>query len=349
MHAIVIRRHGGPDVLEPAEIAVPEPAEGEALVRVEAVSVNAFLDVSNRAGKVPFARYAFPHVLGSEHGGTVAGYGPGTAGPLPVGTPVVVRNTVFCWRCDMCAAGSSEACRTLGVIGVNRPGAYAEYTTVPVENLRTLPSGCGLVEATAMAVNGPLGYAQLRTAGLDETRTVMVQGAGSASGSMAAIVAKALGKTVLGTARGAERAARLAALPMYDGVFDSTDPDARAQIADRTGGAGVDVVIDNLAAPGLWHLGLDVLAPRGRIVTSGAKFGGVVEVDVRMLYTLSKRIVGLRSAAEQDHDAFWKLVETAGIRPLIDSVLPLDGAEKAHRRIESGGNVGRVMLTVGGR
>src|SRR5689334_10849102 len=94
MHAIVIRRHGGPDVLEPAEIAQPEPATGEALVRVDAVSVNAFLDVSNRAGKVPFARYDFPHVLGSEHAGTVAGYGPATTGPVAVGGAVVVRNTV---------------------------------------------------------------------------------------------------------------------------------------------------------------------------------------------------------------------------------------------------------------
>ena len=99
MLAIVIRRHGDPDVLEPADIARPEPAAGEALVRVEAVSVNAFLDVSNRAGKVPFARYDFPHVLGSEHAGTVVGYG-GTPGPVPVGAPVVVRNTVFCGSCD---------------------------------------------------------------------------------------------------------------------------------------------------------------------------------------------------------------------------------------------------------
>ncbi len=346
MHAIVIRRHGGPDVLEPADIARPEPGVGEALVRVEAVSVNAFLDVSNRAGRVPFARYDFPHVLGSEHAGTVAGYGPDTVGPLPIGAPVVVRNTVFCGECDMCAAGSTEACRTLGIIGVNRPGAYAEYTVVPVQNLRARPPRCGAVEATAMAVNGPLGYGQLRSAGLDETRTVLVQGAGSSSGSMAAIVARALGKTVLGTARGAQRAARLAELPMYDAVVDSTASDAQERIGALTGGVGVDVVIDNLAAPALWRLGMDVLAPRGRIVTSGAKFGGTVEIDVRSFYTLSRRLIGLRSASEQDHDAFWKLVETASIQPLIDSVLPLDAAEQAHRRIESGENVGRVVLTV---
>ena len=347
MHAIVIRRHGDPDVLEAAEIPVSEPVEGEALVRVEAVSVNAFLDVSNRAGKVPFARYDFPHVLGSEHAGTVVGYG-GTPGPVPVGAPVVVRNTVFCGHCDMCAAGSSEACRTLGIIGVNRPGAYAEYTTVPVANLRPLPPGCRPIDAAAMAVNGPLGYAQLRAAGLEATRTVLIQGAGSSSGSMAAIVARALGKTVFGTARGAERAALLATLPMYSGVVDSTGPDARDRIHALTGGLGVDVVIDNLAAPTLFQLGLDVLGPRGRIVTSGAKFGGSVEVDLRRLYTMSQRLVGLRSASEYDHDAFWKLVETAALRPLVDSTFPLDAVADAHRHIEAGANVGRVVLTVSG-
>jgi len=246
----------------------------------------------------------------------------------------------------MCAAGSSEACRTLGIIGVTRPGAYAEYTTVPVANLRPLPPGCGPIEAAAMAVNGALGYAQLRAAGLEATRTVLVQGAGSSSGSMAAIVAKALGKVVLGTARGAERAARLATLPMYTAVVDSTAPDARDRLHDLTGGLGVDVVIDNLGAPPLFQLGVDVLGPRGRIVTSGAKFGGVVEVDLRTLYTRSQRLVGLRSASEHDHDAFWKLVETAGVRPLVDSTFPLDAVADAHRHIEAGANVGRVVLTV---
>jgi NADPH:quinone reductase-like Zn-dependent oxidoreductase len=120
----------------------------------------------------------------------------------------------------------------------------------------------------------------------------------------------------------------------------------REPIHDLTGGLGV--VLDNLAAPPLWQLGMDVLAPRGPIVTSGAKFGGTVEVDLRTLYTLSQRVVGLRSASEHDHDAFWTLVETAAVRPLVDSTVPLDAVADAHRHIEAGANVGRVVLTVSG-
>jgi NADPH:quinone reductase-like Zn-dependent oxidoreductase len=348
MHAVVIHRHGGPEVLEPAEIDKPEPGTGEALVRVAAVSVNAFLDVSNRAGKVPFARYTFPHVLGSEHAGTLLTYGPDTTGPIPPGTAVVVRNTVFCHHCDMCQTGRLEACRTLGIIGVTRPGAYAEYTTVPIDTLRALPAGCDPVQATAMATNGPLAHAQLRVAGLDDTRTVLIQGAGSAAGSMAAVLARALGKTVLGTVRGPARAATVDALALYDHIIDSTAPDATDHIRDHTNGTGVDVILDNLGVPALWDLDLQVLAPGGRIITSGAKFGGTIQIDIATLYTRSQHIIGLRSASAQDHDAFWQLVATHGLRPVIDSIHPLDDAAQAHRRIESGHNTGRVVLTVGG-
>ncbi len=82
MRAIVIHEHGGPEVLQTAELPVPEPSRGEALVRVKAVSVNSFLDISNRMGQVAFARYSFPHVLGSEHAGEVAAFGPGADSEL---------------------------------------------------------------------------------------------------------------------------------------------------------------------------------------------------------------------------------------------------------------------------
>ena len=73
-----------------------------------------------------------------------------------------------------------------------------------------------------------------------------------------------------------------------------------------------------------------------------------VAIDLRRLYTMSQRLVGLRSASEHDHDAFWKLGETAALRPLVDSTFPLDAVADAHRHIEAGANVGRVVLTFNG-
>src|SRR5215467_9971567 len=85
MTAMIIRRHGAPDVLEPAELPIPEPRAGEALVRVGAVSVNSYLDVTNRSQGIHYRGYAMPNVLGSEHAGKVVALGPETESCILLG------------------------------------------------------------------------------------------------------------------------------------------------------------------------------------------------------------------------------------------------------------------------
>lgn len=345
MRAVVIRSHGGPDVLELTDIAQPHPGPGEVLVRVRAVSVNSFLDVSNRAGHVPFARYDFLHVLGSERAGEVAGVGPGADTAFAFGDAVLVSNTVPCRACDACAAGSDEQCGQLGIIGVNRPGAYAEYAAVPAHLLRPIPPGVSFEGASALGVNGPLAVAQLLAVGAAAGQTVLVQAAGSSSGSMALLVARAMGLSTIGTTRSSERATVLRDLGVADHIVVSNEPDALDQIRSLTAGRGVDIVLDNLGAPDAWTLSVGSLAVGGAAVTSGAKFGGRVEVDLRSLYTLSRRIVGVRTLNNAAKNRLRQLVADNGLRPLIDSVLPLEAAADAHRRIEAGQNLGRAILS----
>lgn len=346
MKAMVIRRHGGPEVLEPADVAAPQPAPGEALIRVRAVSVNVFLDVANRAGHVPFAHYDFPHILGSEHAGVVAGYGPDTGEQLPVGARVVVHNAVSCGHCRPCSAGRAESCTNLSLIGVMRPGAYAEFSTVPVENLRQIPPDVSFVDAAAMSLNGPLAVVQLTDADVRHGDTVLVQGAASSTGTMAAVVARAMGCRVLGTTRSPAKLAELEELSLFDAVVDSHQPGA-ADALRAISGTGVDIVIDNVGSPALWDLTMACLAPLGRVVTSGAMFGGTVELDLAGLYRKSQRIIGVRSANESSRQQFWKMVEQAHVRPIIDSVFKLDCVALAHRRLEEMKNVGRVVIDVG--
>lgn len=345
MRAMVISRHGGPEVLEPAEIEAPKPAVGEALIRVRAVSVNAFLDVKNRAGLVPFARYQFPHVLGSEHAGEVVGYGPDTVGEIPLGSAVVVHNAVSCGFCKSCADGRAESCVNLELIGVMRPGAYAEYSVAPVENLRVLPSGLTMADAAAMSVNGPLATVQLMDARAHAGDTVLVQGAASATGTMAAVVARAMGCRVFGTTRSQEKLAELRRLAIFDSVLDSTSPQVLEDIRAASGG-GIDIVIDNVGSVDLWKLTMAALGPLGRVVTSGAMFGGRVEVDLAQLYRNSQQIIGVRSANEPARERFWQLVEEQNLRPVIDSVFPLPDVANAHRRLEAMANTGRVIVSV---
>jgi NADPH:quinone reductase-like Zn-dependent oxidoreductase len=345
MQAIVIHKHGGPEVLQRADLPVPEPAASEALVRVKAVSVSGFLDVANRMGRVAFARYSFPHVLGSEHAGTIDALGPGTETDLREGDDVVVSNRITCGSCANCKAGREEACSELGVIGVTRPGAYAEYAVVPVENLRPLPAGMSHVEASAMIVNGPLAQHQLDLAGAGEGDWVLVQAAASASGSMALRAARHRGCQVVGTSRQAWKRERLSELGASV-VLDPQRDDFATAVRDATEGRGADVAINNIGDPGLWAKTIEAVTNRGRIVTSGANFGERAAFNARTFYERNQTIIGVRTANRESTERCWAQI-AGGLRPVVDGVFPLEEVADAHRRLEAGMNVGRVVLTVG--
>jgi NADPH:quinone reductase-like Zn-dependent oxidoreductase len=345
MRAIVIRQHGGPEVLELADLPVPEPSRGEALVRVKAVSVGGFLDVSNRMGRVAFARYSFPHVLGSEHAGEVAAFGPGTDTALSAGDQVAVSNRIACGSCANCQAGRDEACINLGVIGVTMPGAYAEYSVVPLENLRRLPASMSHVEASAMIVNGPLAQRQLDLAGAKEGDWVIIQAAASASGSMALRSAQHRGCRVIATSRQAWKRERLAELGA-DVVLDPGQEDFATAVKNAAGANGADVAIINIGDPRLWEQTVESVGNRGRIVTSGANFGERVAFNARTFYERNQTIIGVRTANRESTERCWAEIER-GLRPVVDEIFPLQQVAQAHRRVEAGMNVGRVVLTVG--
>jgi NADPH:quinone reductase-like Zn-dependent oxidoreductase len=344
VRAIVIDEHGGPEVLRPADLPRPAPAAGEALVRVKAVSVNGFLDIANRRGQVAFARYSFPHVLGSEHAGEIAAFGPDAHADLEIGDQVVVSNRIACGDCANCRAGREEACLDLGVIGVTTPGAYAEFTVVPVENLRPLPDGMSHVEAAAIIVNGPLAQHQLDLADAKRDEWVLIQAAASASGSMALRAAQHRGCRVIATSRQDWKRERLAGLGA-DAVVDPTQDDFAAAVMHVTGGSGADVAVINIGDARLWEQTVEAVGNRGRIVTSGAMFGGRAEFNARTFYERNQTIIGVRTANRQSTERCWMQVG-AGLRPIVDKTFPLEHVADAHKRVEMGMNVGRVVVTV---
>jgi NADPH:quinone reductase-like Zn-dependent oxidoreductase len=344
MLAYVIRRHGGPEVLEATQLPVPEPSSGEALIKVKAVSVNSFLDVSNRAGQVAFARYEFPHVLGSEHAGEILGFGPHTDSDLPTGTRVAVYNRITCGRCDNCIQGREEACLELGVIGVTRTGAYAQYTTVPVANLRQIPNEMTDVQASAVIVNGPLAQNQLDQAEAKEGDWVLIQAGASASGTMALRMAQHRGCRVIATSRHAWKRERLVELGA-DAVLDPEREDFAAAVKEATDGRGADVALINIGEPRMWEQTIESVGLRGRIVSSGAKFGEQVRFNARTFYERNQTIFGIRTGNARSTELCWAAVDQ-GLRPVVDRVFPLEEVREAHRYIEAGQNVGRVVLAV---
>lgn len=343
MRAVAFGEFGPPEVLKQVERPVPVPAYGEVLVQVAAVSVGRLLDITARAGNHPYARFVLPHVLGAEHAGVVAAVGPGVTG-FGTGDRVAVFPVLTDGTCDLCLRGYDELCPALRLIGTHLPGAYAQYVAVPARNLHRVPPGIDPVQATALALAGPVAMNQLTRAGFQPGQWVLVQGASSGLGSVTAALARHLGGHVIATSRIPAKRERLDALGLA-AVLDATAEGFGGQVRDLTGGRGVDIAVDDLGEPRIWAATLDALAAGGSVVSSGAFLGREVRVNLQRLYSLGQRIVGVRTGNLASIPPVWAAVAD-GFRPVVDRSFPLADAAAAHRYVESDSNVGRVALLV---
>ena len=344
MHAVVFTRFGGPEVLEVAEVPVPAVGAGEVLVRVAAVSVGRLLDLTARAGTHPYARFVLPHVLGAEHAGIVAAVGDGVR-EVKAGDRVAVFPVLTCGSCRACREGVTEACPRLQIMGVHRPGAYAEYTVVPAANVHVLPAGLDPWTAAGLALAGPVAYNQLSQAGLRPEDWVLVQGGSSALGSLTAALAVHLGARVIGTSRFAGKRERMLEIGMI-AAMDSASPAFVEEVLALTGGAGVNIAVDNLGDERVFEETLAVLGTRGTVVTSGAFLGEKPRLDLMRLYSRCQRIIGVRTGNAASAAALWREVDR-GFRPVVDRAFPARRAADAHRYLEQDSNMGRVVLTTG--
>src|SRR5688572_22868729 len=136
MTAMVLREHGGPDVLRLEQLPRPEPGPGEVRVRVAAVALN-HIDLWVRKGGPAF-HLDYPHRLGADIAGTIDALGPGVT-DVEVGARTVVQPGLSCMRCAACLGGHDNLCRYYKILGENAQGGYAEYLVVPRVNLAPYP------------------------------------------------------------------------------------------------------------------------------------------------------------------------------------------------------------------
>ncbi|UZX03041.1 zinc-binding dehydrogenase [Arthrobacter sp. CDRTa11] len=344
MAAAVLTRFGGPEVLQMHSAPTPVPKPGEALVRVASVSVGRLLDVVARSGKHPYASFTFPHILGAEHAGVVAALGPGVTelqiGNKVAGFPVVVQG-----EDEFTRAGYSELSPRLQLLGTHRPGAYAQYVCIPAENLTVVPDTMNPAEVAALALAGPVAMNQFtRAGGVGQGTRVIVQGATSALGLTTALLAKHLGAQVIVTSRHESKQAQLRGFG-FDHVLDAVEPSFVDEVGEVFEGKGAQLISDNLGAPMVWEHGLQVLAPGGAIVSSGAFLGHNVPVNLQRLYSKGQRIVGVKTGNLAAVGQLWQEV-AKGFRTITDKTFTLEQAPAAHHYVEAGRNVGRVSLEV---
>jgi L-gulonate 5-dehydrogenase len=343
LKAAVIHEFGSADVLKIEDAPKPRPAPGEVLVRVHAVRVGGLLDIGTRAGRNPFARLTFPHILGADFAGEVVEVGDDN-GHLKVGDRVAGSPFVTCGQCHACSIGRDDACPKAQLVGVHRQGSYAEFVSVPAKVVRRIPSAITHEQAAAMALSGPVAFTQFTITNLNAGDWVLVTSAASGLGLVTSLVAKRLGARVIATSRKEWKREMLRGHRL-EAVLDTGDDAFVDQVMELTGGQGVAIAIDNTASADMFAKLCAVLGRLGVIVCSGAQVAEVVALDMRAMYLKSQSIIGVRTHTQSALDGFWQMAGD-GIEALVDRTFPLDQVAEAHRYVEAEKNFGRVLLTL---
>ena len=342
MKAAVIHEFGPADVLNIEDVPAPQPAPGEVLVRVHDVRVGGLLDIGTRAGRNPFARLTFPHILGADFSGEVVEVEGGTE--LRPGDRVAGVPFVPCGRCHACQIGRDDGCPNAQLVGVHRQGSYAELVSVPAKVLRKIPSSISDEQAAAMALSGPVAVTQFQVANLKAGDWVLVTAAASGIGLVTSLVAKKLGARVIASSRKEWKREMLRGHG-FEAVLDSDASSFVDDVRELTDGEGVAIAIDNTSSADLFAKLCAVLARLGVIVCSGALAAEPVSLDMRSMYLKSQSIIGIRTHTQSALDGFWALAAD-GIESHVDRTFPLDQVADAHRYVEAEKNFGRVLLTV---
>ena len=322
MRAVRVHENGGSNKLRIESIEVPEPREGEALVKVQAAGVN-FVDVYKREG---LYRIPLPSTLGEEGAGQIVAIGRGVTG---------VKE------------GDRVAWSSVG-------GAYAEYSVVPAQRLVPLPATVSTRVAAAVMLQGMTAhYLAASTFPLKHGDRCLVHAAAGGVGLLLVQIAKKRGAFVIGTA-GSDEKAELARRAGADHVIVYTREDFAAETRRLTNGAGVNVVYDSVGKA-TFGSGLDILAPRGTMVLFGQSSGPVDPINPQILnqkgslFLTRPTLVHYTSTRDEllwrSGDLF-QWLQNGELEVRIGAEFSLEQAAAAHDALEGRRTTGKVLLQI---
>lgn len=344
MRAVVIREHGGPEVLNIEEVPTPAPAFGEVLLAVEAVGLN-HLDIFARQGlKGPAIRSKpLPHVSGVDVAGRVVALGEGVEG-FDIGAPVLLNPGIGCGTCAACRRGFMSMCRSYAIIGEDRWGGLADYVTVPARAIIPRPEDLPAEIAAAVPVAYTTAWhAVVRVAQVQAGQRVLVIGASGGVGSAALMISRLSGARVAAVAGSAAKRERALALGA-EVAFDSYG-DWLSGVLEWTDGEGVDATFDAVGAP-TWRSSIQSLGMGGCLVISGATGGDTPDISIREIYQSHRRILGAPIGSWQSFVDVAQLVFDGTLKPEVYGVYPLEQIAEAQRVIEDREHFGKVVIKV---
>src|SRR3954471_6574649 len=328
--------------LDLTDIPAPAaPAAGEVQIRVKAVALN-HLDLWGYRG-MAFAKRKMPVVVGVEAAGEIAAVGPGTAGFKP-GDGVVMYGALTCGTCKACGEGRDNLCENVGgIMGFHIDGFARDLVNMPARLVMPVPAGVSLRDAAC----APIAFATVQhmlfdNAKLEPGETVLVHAGGSGIGSVAIMMAKAIGCTVITTVGDDAKAEKAKALGA-DHVINYRTDRFEGAVRKLTAKKGVDVVFEHVGAD-TFNGSLLCLRRGGRLVTCGATSGPSTTLNLMQLFQQQYRIIGSFGASMHNiHESLDKMA--AGMLPVIDTEVSLADVERALARLESRQVRGKIVVT----
>ena len=344
MKAAVINEHGDLDVFKVDDMPEPECGPDEVVIKVLCAGLN-HLDIWVRKGR-PGTELKMPHVLGSDAVGVVEAVGERVRN-VTVGEEVVVYPGLGCGDCEFCIQGRQNLCVSFGIIGLSRPGTYAEKVAVPAVNVCARPAHLSRAEAGGFALAYLTAWHMLvGRAGVRAGDIVLIHGIGGGVALCALQLAQMLGAEVIVTSSSDDKLAHARKIGARHTINYQND-DVAECVRDVTVGRGVDVAFDAVGAA-TWPLDFACVRRGGTIVICGITTGPVAETNLQALYWNQLTVLGSTLGSRAELQQMIRAVSVGGLKPVVDEVFALERAREAMAKMEGGRQFGKLVLDVSG-
>ncbi len=340
MKAVRFHEYGEASVLRYEDAPDPEVGADDVLIRVRSVGLNHVdLDMRDGSSRLPLT---LPHTLGFEVGGDVAAVGAAVEG-FAEGDRVTPLYQIACRECEPCLAGRQQFCERLEMLGVQRPGGYAEYLAAPAHAVVAMPEGMSYDQAAATQTTfATAWHCLIARANLRAGETVLISAAGSGVGSSGIQVARRAGARIVASA-GTDAKLELARELGADVVVNYERENLTEAVLEATDGRGVDVVLEHVGGE-VFTSSLEAVGTGGRVVVCGGHAGEVVPLDLITLFRNEWSVIGCARATEAELRRVIELVGRGELEPVISDRLGLQDATRGHQLMEGRKQFGKVLL-----
>ncbi|MGI0026916.1 MAG: zinc-binding dehydrogenase [Nitrosopumilaceae archaeon] len=330
MKAVVIRKHGGPDVLSYEDVKKPIPKKDHVIVKVDYCAVN-HLDIWVRNG-LPGKKVSFPHTLGSDVCGTLVS----DSGSFKKNEKVVIYPAVE-------SGVPRISYSIIGAFGKYQ-GGYAEFIQVPQQNIVKKPYWLSDEEACALNVSYLTAWNMLERSNCKKNGVILIWGANSGIGSAAILLAKAKGIQVITVASDIKKINQAKKLGA-DNIIDRSKSDIGNEVLRYTKNEGVDAVIDHVGTK-TWPVSLNVLKVGGKMLACGTTTGSEATINIREFYSKEAQIIGVYLGTKSQLVSLHKFMKLKRIKPLIDSIYKLKDTRQAHEKMDKSNQFGKIILKI---